>query len=87
MRPQDEHRRSTAEDIKGLIFEKALDRFATYGFGKTTLVEIARDWKDSSAVPVGPLGRTPLMKKSYNFRNPGYSMKQQTYEFSELGEE
>jgi AcrR family transcriptional regulator len=43
MRPQDEHRRSTAEDTKGLILEKAIARFAQYGFGKTTLVEIARD--------------------------------------------
>jgi hypothetical protein len=41
--PQDEHRRSTAEDIKGLILEKAIARFAQYGFGKATLVEIARD--------------------------------------------
>jgi AcrR family transcriptional regulator len=34
---------STVEDIKGLILEKAIDRFVRYGFGKTTMVEIARD--------------------------------------------
>ncbi len=33
----------TAEDIKGLILEKAIDRFVRYGFGKTTMVEIAKD--------------------------------------------
>ena len=33
----------TAEDIKSLILEKAIDRFVQYGFGKTTMVEIARD--------------------------------------------
>ena len=33
----------TAEDIKGLILEKAIDRFVQYGFGKTTMVEIAKD--------------------------------------------
>ena len=33
----------TVEDIKGLILEKALDRFVQYGFGKTTMVEIAKD--------------------------------------------
>jgi AcrR family transcriptional regulator len=32
-----------AEDIKGLILEKATDRFVRYGFGKTTMVEIAKD--------------------------------------------
>jgi len=34
---------STAEEIKALILEKAIDRFIRYGFGKTTMVEIARD--------------------------------------------
>jgi len=34
---------STAEDIKILILEKAIDRFVRYGFGKTTMVEIAKD--------------------------------------------
>ena len=34
---------STTEDIKDLILKKAIDRFVRYGFGKTTLVEIARD--------------------------------------------
>ncbi len=33
----------TIEDIKGLILEKAVDRFVRYGFGKTTMVEIAKD--------------------------------------------
>lgn len=33
----------TAEDIKALILKKAIDRFVQYGFGKTTMVEIARD--------------------------------------------
>jgi len=33
----------TIEDIKGLILEKAVDRFVRYGFGKTTMVEIATD--------------------------------------------
>ena len=33
----------TAEDIKELILEKAIDRFVRYGFGKTTMVEIAKD--------------------------------------------
>ncbi len=33
----------TTEDIKGLILKKAIDRFVQYGFGKTTMVEIARD--------------------------------------------
>ncbi len=33
----------TAEDIKSLILEKAIDRFIRYGFGKTTMVEIAKD--------------------------------------------
>lgn len=33
----------TTEDIKGLILEKAIDRFVRYGFGKTTMVEIAKD--------------------------------------------
>ena len=34
---------STTEDIKELILEKAIDRFVRYGFGKTTMVEIAKD--------------------------------------------
>lgn len=34
---------STVEEIKGQILEKALQRFVQYGFGKTTMVEIARD--------------------------------------------
>ena len=34
---------STTEDIKDLILKKAIDRFVRYGFGKTTMVEIARD--------------------------------------------
>lgn len=34
---------STVEEIKGQILEKALHRFVQYGFGKTTMVEIARD--------------------------------------------
>jgi len=33
----------TAEEIKGLILEKAVERFIRYGFGKTTMVEIAKD--------------------------------------------
>ena len=33
----------TSEEIKGLILEKAIDRFVRYGFGKTTMVEIAKD--------------------------------------------
>ena len=33
----------TAEDIKALILKKAIDRFVQYGFGKTTMVEIAKD--------------------------------------------
>ena len=33
----------TAEEIKELILEKAIDRFIRYGFGKTTMVEIAKD--------------------------------------------
>ena len=33
----------TAEEIKSLILEKAIDRFVRYGFGKTTMVEIAKD--------------------------------------------
>lgn len=33
----------TVEDIKSLILEKAIDRFVLYGFGKTTMVEIAKD--------------------------------------------
>lgn len=33
----------TAEEIKELILEKAIDRFVQYGFGKTTMVEIAKD--------------------------------------------
>ena len=32
-----------AEEIKSLILEKAIDRFVRYGFGKTTMVEIAKD--------------------------------------------
>jgi len=32
-----------AEDIKALILKKAIDRFVQYGFGKTTMVEIAKD--------------------------------------------
>ena len=34
---------STAEEIKDLILSKALERFVRYGFGKTTMVEIAKD--------------------------------------------
>jgi AcrR family transcriptional regulator len=34
---------STAEEIKSLILDKAVDRFVRYGFGKTTMVEIAKD--------------------------------------------
>ncbi len=33
----------TAEEIKSLILDKAVDRFIQYGFGKTTMVEIAKD--------------------------------------------
>ncbi len=33
----------TAEEIKELILEKAVGRFVRYGFGKTTMVEIAKD--------------------------------------------
>ena len=33
----------TAEEIKSLILDKATDRFVRYGFGKTTMVEIAKD--------------------------------------------
>ena len=33
----------TAEEIKSLILEKAIDLFVRYGFGKTTMVEIAKD--------------------------------------------
>ena len=33
----------TAEEIKELILEKAIERFIRYGFGKTTMVEIAKD--------------------------------------------
>jgi len=33
----------TAEEIKNLILDKAVDRFVRYGFGKTTMVEIAKD--------------------------------------------
>jgi len=33
----------TVEDIKALILKKAIDRFVQYGFGKTTMVEIAKD--------------------------------------------
>jgi len=33
----------TAEDIKALILKKAIARFVQYGFGKTTMVEIAKD--------------------------------------------
>ncbi len=33
----------TIEDIRGLILEKAIGRFVRYGFGKTTMVEIAKD--------------------------------------------
>ena len=33
----------TAEEIKDLILEKAVERFIRYGFGKTTMVEIAKD--------------------------------------------
>lgn len=33
----------TVEEIKSLILEKAIDRFVLYGFGKTTMVEIAKD--------------------------------------------
>jgi AcrR family transcriptional regulator len=33
----------TAEEIKSLILEKAIERFVRYGFGKTTMVEIAKD--------------------------------------------
>ena len=33
----------TAEEIKELILGKAIDRFIQYGFGKTTMVEIAKD--------------------------------------------
>jgi AcrR family transcriptional regulator len=33
----------TVEEIKSLILEKAVDRFVRYGFGKTTMVEIAKD--------------------------------------------
>jgi AcrR family transcriptional regulator len=33
----------TAEEIKDLILEKSIDRFIRYGFGKTTMVEIAKD--------------------------------------------
>ena len=32
-----------AEEIKSLILDKATDRFIRYGFGKTTMVEIAKD--------------------------------------------
>ncbi len=32
-----------AEEIKSLILDKAVDRFIRYGFGKTTMVEIAKD--------------------------------------------
>ncbi|MCH6579943.1 MAG: TetR/AcrR family transcriptional regulator [Nitrospinae bacterium] len=34
---------TTAEEIKSLILDKAVDRFIRYGFGKTTMVEIAKD--------------------------------------------
>ncbi len=34
---------ATAEEIKSLILDKAVDRFIRYGFGKTTMVEIAKD--------------------------------------------
>ncbi|MCH7650831.1 MAG: TetR/AcrR family transcriptional regulator [Nitrospinae bacterium] len=34
---------ATAEEIKSLILDKAVDRFIQYGFGKTTMVEIAKD--------------------------------------------
>jgi AcrR family transcriptional regulator len=33
----------TVEEIKELILEKAVERFVRYGFGKTTMVEIAKD--------------------------------------------
>ncbi len=33
----------TAEEIKSLILDKAVGRFVRYGFGKTTMVEIAKD--------------------------------------------
>lgn len=33
----------SAEEIKKLILEKAIDRFVRYGFGKTTMVEIAKE--------------------------------------------
>ncbi len=33
----------TADEIKSLILDKAVDRFIRYGFGKTTMVEIAKD--------------------------------------------
>ena len=34
---------TTAEEIKSLILDKAVDRFIRYGFGNTTMVEIAKD--------------------------------------------
>ena len=34
---------ATAEEINSLILDKAVDRFIRYGFGKTTMVEIAKD--------------------------------------------
>ena len=34
---------ATSEEIKSLILDKAVDRFIRYGFGKTTMVEIAKD--------------------------------------------
>ena len=33
----------TVDEIRNLILEKAVDRFVRYGFGKTTMVEIAKD--------------------------------------------
>ena len=33
----------TVKEIKSLILEKAVERFVRYGFGKTTMVEIAKD--------------------------------------------
>lgn len=34
---------TTAQEIKKLILDKAVERFVRYGFGKTTMVEIAKD--------------------------------------------
>lgn len=34
---------ATVEEIKSLILDKAVGRFVRYGFGKTTMVEIAKD--------------------------------------------